>query len=177
GWGGEGAQGAQAGVAAGQGLGGGGEEGGAALADEVLVEGDEGAGAVVVGGEARGGVPVAGEGGGEPVGADEGEAGALAGEERGRVGGVAQQGGPAAGPAGHADLADGVEEHVVRVVEGGEDLRDPPARVGEDLGEEGLSGSLVAEHVAGRLGPGEVEEGVHLVAVADGVEGDGPAGG
>ncbi|CAM5520265.1 hypothetical protein SMICM304S_10961 [Streptomyces microflavus] len=42
--------------------------------------------------------------------ADQGKAGALSGEERGRVRKVAHQRDPAAGPAGHTDLADHVED-------------------------------------------------------------------
>ncbi len=118
-----------------------------------------------------------GQGTGQVVRADEGEAGALAGQERGCVRGVAQQRDPAAGPAGHADLADRVEEHVVRVAEGGQDAGDLPAGVGEDVGDQVALGLLVPEQLARRGGLGEVHEGVHLVVVLHGVEGGGPARG
>ena len=64
--------------------GGGGEECGTARADQLLVRGHEGTGVELVGSEALGVVPVR-EGAGEHVRVDECEAGALSGEERGRV--------------------------------------------------------------------------------------------
>ncbi len=83
---------------------------------------------LLVAGERR--AVVAGRGGqfaGQHVGADQGQAGALPGQRRGAVAGVAEQRHPAARPAVHVDLADRVEVEVRRVPMASSSRGDLPA--------------------------------------------------
>jgi hypothetical protein len=77
--------------------------------------------------------------------------------ERGRVRGVTHQRDSAVGPAGHADLADRVEEQVICVTHGGNHARDLPPCVGEDPGDQVTLGFQVSERVEQRLRVGEVQ--------------------
>src|SRR5690606_12599688 len=122
----------------------------------------------VVGGE---GGDVVALGGGEfarqHIGADDGQAGAEAGQGV-AVGGVADQGDAAAGVlAVHPDLADRVEEDVVEFGQVGEHAGSVPAHPGEGpLDDRALGGGVVARVV--EFGRGEY---VHLLCLGAAVDG------
>ncbi len=113
---------------------------------------------------------------GQYVRADQGEPRTHAGQGRGAVGGVAEQGDPAAAPGVHADLPDRVEVEVGRVPHV---LQQPvalPPVARELLGEHGLLPRDLAPVEVQERG-GEVEDGLGLGVVAGAVHRDEPARG
>ena len=132
---------------------------------EVLVLLHVGAQSAFVGRERRLGPVVADEFTGQHVGAGDGDARALPGQERRCVGGVADQAHPTRAPAVHPDLADGVEVDVLGAGQHVDDLAGAPTVPGKGAAHRGEDRvGVVPVDGAGR-GVDEGQEGAGRAAV------------